>query len=152
MDYGPSALLATKKASFGKKTCRLAIPLIMGPEIADFSKILIFISLLLLVKKVLFWVKKWCFGVFWTECEVADLKQRQRITTMDHRSKIQSLVLPTYDPGDAPDCMCEYGPCTCEYGHICHTAPTAQKFGFSDPAAAPGPLTAFSHGCSARLH
>ena len=23
---------------------------------------------------------------------------------------IQSLVLPTDDPGDTPDCMCEYGP------------------------------------------
>ena len=56
-------------------------------------------------QKVVFWVKKWCFWVFWTECEVADLKQRQGITTMDHRNKIQSLVLPTDDPGDAPDCM-----------------------------------------------
>ena len=33
---GPSALLATKKASFGIKTCHLAIPLIMGQKIADF--------------------------------------------------------------------------------------------------------------------
>ena len=49
---------------------------------------------------------------------------------MDHRNKIQSLVLPTYDPGDAPDCITEYGPCTCEYGCMCHTAPTDQKFGF----------------------
>ena len=57
-----------------------------------------------------FWVQKWCFRVFWTGCEVADLKQRQRITTMDHINKIQSLVLPTDDPGDAPNCMCEYGP------------------------------------------
>ena len=57
-----------------------------------------------------FWVKKRCFGVFWTGCEVADLKQRQGITTMDHRNKIQSLVLPTDDPGDAPDCITEYGP------------------------------------------
>ena len=52
--------------------------------------------------KVGFWVKKRCFGVFWTECEVADLKQRQRTTAMDHRNKIQSLVLPTDDPGDTP--------------------------------------------------
>ena len=82
-------------------------------------------------QKVVFWVKKRCFGVFWTECEVADLKQRQKLTAMDHRNKIQSLVLPTDDPGDAPDCITEYGPCTCEYGRMCHTAPTAQKYGFS---------------------
>ena len=35
---GPSALLATKKASFRKKTCRLVISLITGQKIADFSK------------------------------------------------------------------------------------------------------------------
>ena len=50
---------------------------------------------------------------------------------MDRRNKIQSLVLPTYDPGDAPDCITEYGPCACEYGRMCHTAPTSQKYGFS---------------------
>ena len=33
---GPSALLATKNASFGIKTCHLAIPRIMGQKIADF--------------------------------------------------------------------------------------------------------------------
>ena len=64
-------------------------------------------------QKVVLWVKKRCLGVFWTECEVAGLKQRQRTTTMDHRNKIQSLVLPTDhdDHGDAPDCITEYGPC-----------------------------------------
>ena len=61
-------------------------------------------------QKVVFWVKKRCFGVFWTGCEVADLKQRQKLTAMDHRNKIQSLVLPTDDPGDAPDCITEYCP------------------------------------------
>ena len=50
---------------------------------------------------------------------------------MDHKNKIQSLVLPTDDPGDAPDCITEYCPCTCEYGRMCHAAPTAQKYGFS---------------------
>ena len=40
--YGPSALLAIKKASFGNKTCRLAIPLIIGQDIADFSKNIVF--------------------------------------------------------------------------------------------------------------
>ena len=50
---------------------------------------------------------------------------------MDHRNKIQSLILPTYGPGDTPDCITEYGPYTCEYGRMCHTAPTAQKYGFS---------------------
>ena len=81
-------------------------------------------------QKVVFWVKKWCSWVFWTECEVADLKQRQRITAVGHRNKIQSLVLPANDPGDAPDCITEHCPCTCEYGHMCHTAPRAQKYGF----------------------
>ena len=76
-------------------------------------------------------VKKRCFGVFWTKCEVADLEQRQRTTALDHRHKMQSLVLPIDDPRDAPDCITEYDPCTCEYGHMCHTAPTAQKYGFS---------------------
>ena len=102
---GPSALLATKKASFGIKTCHLAIPLIMGQKLRTFQKI-DFYFLPFMGQKVVFWVKKRCFGVFWTECEVADLKQRQRTTAMDHRNKIQSLVLPTDDPGDAPDCMC----------------------------------------------
>ena len=36
---GPSALLATKNASFGIKTCHLAIPRIMGQKIADLLKI-----------------------------------------------------------------------------------------------------------------
>ena len=61
-------------------------------------------------QKVVFWVKKRCFGVFWSKCEVVDMKQRQKTTAMDHRNKTQSLVSPTDDPGDAPDCMCEYGP------------------------------------------
>ena len=36
---GPSALLATKNASFGIKTCHLAIPRIMGQKTADFKNI-----------------------------------------------------------------------------------------------------------------
>ena len=40
---GLSALLATKKDSFGIKTCHSAIPRIKGQEIADFYKISIFI-------------------------------------------------------------------------------------------------------------
>ena len=56
---GPSALLATKKASFGIKTCHLAIPRIMGQKIADFYKISIFfIFLPFMGQKVVFWVKK----------------------------------------------------------------------------------------------
>ena len=39
---GPSALLVTKKASLGIKTCHLAIPRIMGQKIVDFYKISIF--------------------------------------------------------------------------------------------------------------
>ena len=71
--YGPSALLATKKASFGNKTCRLAIPLIIGQDIADFSKKHRF--LLLWVKQGVFWVKNGVFSGVLTECEVANRKQ-----------------------------------------------------------------------------
>ena len=65
------------------------------------------------------WGKKWRFGsksdaagVLWTEREVADLKQRQEVIRMDHKNKIQSLVLPTDDPAEAQT-ACEDGPCTC---------------------------------------
>ena len=61
-------------------------------------------------QKGVFGVKKRCFGVFWSECEVADLEQRQGTTAMDHRNKIKPLVLSTDDPGDAPDCINEYDP------------------------------------------
>ena len=58
---------------------------------------------------------------------------------MDYRNKSQSLVLPTDDPGEAPDCITEYGHCTCEYGHIRHTAPTAEELVFTDTQAAFSP-------------
>ena len=54
---GPSALLATKNASFGIKTCHLAIPRIMGQKIADFVEKSIFF-LPFMGQKVVFWVKK----------------------------------------------------------------------------------------------
>ena len=98
---GPSALLVTKKDSFGKED-NLAIPHILGPKIADFSKEYCFYPFI--GQKVVFWVKKRCFGVFWTRCEIADLKQRQEITTMDDRNKIPVLTLPTYDPTDRLQC------------------------------------------------
>ena len=69
--------------------------------------------------------------MFWTGCEVADLNQGQKTIKMNHRNKIQSLVSPTDDPGDASDCMCESGPCTCEHGHICHKSANFSKQGFS---------------------
>ena len=53
---GPSALLATKKASFVIKTCHSAIPRIMGQKIADFLQISVFLFF------GLSWVKKWYFG------------------------------------------------------------------------------------------
>ena len=125
---GQSALLATKKASFGIKTCRLAIPLITERKVTDFYKKYYFTFFYLSwVKKVGFGSKKRCFGVFWTECEVADLKQRQKIFKMNHRNKIQLLVSPTDDRGDAPECITEYGPCTCEHGHICHKSANFSK-------------------------
>ena len=46
----------------------------------------------------LLWVKRGYFGkngalgVFWADCEVGDLKQRQRTAAMDHRTKIQSAL------------------------------------------------------------
>ena len=63
---------------------------------------------------------------------------------MNHRNKIQSLVSPTGDPGDAPDCMCESGPLYLEYGHICHRSANffkirgfpATQVGFCHPGAA----------------
>ena len=54
---GPSALLATKKASFGINTCHLPIPRIMGQKIAEFYKISNFF-LPFMGQKVVFWVKK----------------------------------------------------------------------------------------------
>ena len=60
---GPSALLATKKASFGIKTCHLAIPLIKGQKIADFQKI-DFYFLPFMDQKVVFWVKNGVFECF----------------------------------------------------------------------------------------
>ena len=51
---GPSALLATKNASFEIKTCHLAIPLIKGQKIADFQKMSFF---------YLLWTQKWYFGL-----------------------------------------------------------------------------------------
>ena len=100
---GPSALLERshvvwQSPSSWDKNCRLF-------KNVNFDLILLFMG-----QKGVLWVKKRCFGVFWAECEAADLKQRKVITTIDHRNKIQSLVLPTDDPGDAPDCITEYGP------------------------------------------
>ena len=69
--------------------------------------------------------------MFWTGCEVADLNQGQKTIKMNHRNKIQSLVSPTDDPGDAPDCITESGPLYLEYGHICHKSANFSKYGFS---------------------
>ena len=85
----------------------------------------------------LLWVKKWCFGskkrwfwVFWTGCEVADLNQGQKTIKMNHRNKIQSLVSPTDDPGDAPDCITESGPCTWNMAISAINRPIFQNKGF----------------------
>ena len=69
--------------------------------------------------------------MFWTGCEVADLNQGQKTIKMNHRNKIQSLVSPTDDPGDALDCITESGPLYLEYGHICHKSANFSKYGFS---------------------
>ena len=56
---GPSALLATKKASFEIKTCHLAIPLMKGQKNADFQFFFVFLPFM--DPKVVFWVRKRCF-------------------------------------------------------------------------------------------
>ncbi len=61
-------------------------------------------------QKVVLGAKNGVLECFWTECEVLDLKQRQKIFKMNHRNKIQSLVSPTDDPGDALGCITEYDP------------------------------------------
>ena len=88
---GPSALLATKNASFGKKDMPFGNPPYHGTKNREILKNIVFIFYLpFMGPKVVFWVKKRWFGVFWTGCEVADLKQRQKIFKMNHRNKIQS--------------------------------------------------------------
>ena len=81
-------------------------------------------------QKVVFWVKKRCFCVFWTGCEVADLKQRQKTIKLNHRNKIQSLVSPTDDPGDASGCITESGPCTWNMAISAINQPIFQNKGF----------------------
>ena len=68
--------------------------------------------------------------VFWTGCEVADLKQRQKATSMDHRNNFQSFVLPTDDLGDAPDCITEYGPLPVNMAIYAINQPIFQNKGF----------------------
>ena len=122
---GPSALFATKRPK-SKKECHLANPLIMGQRLRIFQKYRFLFLGLFIGQNVVFWVKNWCFRVFWTECEVVDLKQRQGITTMDHRNKIQSLVLPTDDP-KTPRTACVNMALYCEYGRICHKSANFSK-------------------------
>ena len=52
-------------------------PRILGQKTTDFLKIFC-LFLPFMGQKVVFWVKKRCFGVFWTKCEVADLKHRKK--------------------------------------------------------------------------
>ena len=92
-----------------------------------FQKILVFYFY---GSKVVLWVKKWCFWVFWTKFEVADLKQRQGVTPMDHRNKFQSSVLPTHNSGDAPNCMFEYGSYTASMAAHTINWPIFQNKGF----------------------
>ena len=81
--------------------------------------------------------------MFWTGCEVADLNQGQKTIKMNHRNKIQSLVSPTDDPGDAPDCITESGPCIWNMAISAINQPIFQnkvspatQAGFSLPGAA----------------
>ena len=47
-----------------------------------------------------------------------------------HRNKIQSLVSPTDDPGDTPDCITESGPCTWNMATSAINWPIFSKYGF----------------------
>ena len=128
----PKCAFGDQKGLIRSKDMPFGIPPYHGTKNCRVLKISIFYLFLPFVgQKVVFWVKKWCFWVFWTGCEVSDLKERHKTTSMDHGNKIQSLVLPTDGPGDTPDCITEYGPYTCEYGRMCSTAPTAEKNGVS---------------------
>ena len=129
---GPSACaFGDQKGLIRNKDMPFGNPPHHGTENCELLKNIDFLFFCLLL------VKKWCFGskkqwfwVFWTGCEVADLNQGQKTIKMNHRNKIQSLVSPTDDPVDARDCMCESGPCTCEYGHICLKSANFSKYGF----------------------
>ena len=89
----PKCTFGDQKGLIWKEDMSFGTPLIMGHKIADFFKRSFDCFYFLWVKRVYFGSKNGVLEVFWTECEVADLKQRQEITTMDHRNKIQSLVL-----------------------------------------------------------
>ena len=50
---------------------------------------------------------------------------------MDHRNKIQSLVLPTYMALETPrTALLNMAP-SCEYGHICHKSAKVLNLGVS---------------------
>jgi len=123
------ALLATKRALFGKKDMSFGNPPHHGTENCRLLRNIDFF-LLLWVERGVFGPKDDVLGVLWTECGGTDLKQRQGITTMDHRNKIQSLVLPTDDPGDAPDCITEYGPLPVNMAIYAINQPIFQNKGF----------------------
>ena len=63
---------------------------------------------------------------------------------MNHRNKIQSLVSPTDDPGDAPDCMSESGPCTWNMAISAINRPIFENKGF------PGTNAGFCHPSAAK--
>ena len=119
-----------KRPHSEKKTCHSETPLSWIKKMRTFKKNRSFIFYLLLVQKVVSRVQKRCFWVCCTGCEVADLKQRQKTFKMNHRNKIQSLVLPTDDPRDAPDCITEYGPVPVNF-YICPKSANFSKFGVS---------------------
>ena len=105
----PKCASGDQKGLSWKEATSSGNPPIMGQRMWTFKNI-VFILFTCMGQKGVFWIKKRCFRVFCTECEGADLKKRKKITIMDHRNKIRSLILPTDDPGDAQDYMCEYGP------------------------------------------
>ena len=84
----PECTFGDPKASFGKKTCHLAtgprIPLIIGQELVELSKISVFFFFMGR-KGALQSKKRWVRTVFGPSVGVrADLRHGQGIATMDH--------------------------------------------------------------------
>ena len=90
------------KCAFGVLVGKKYMPFCNPPHWGTENCGLFNIFLTFIGQKGVFWVKNGVLGVFWTEFEVADLKPRQSITTMEHMNKIPSLVLPTYMTLETP--------------------------------------------------
>ena len=82
----PKCAFGNQKGLIWKEAMSFGNPPYHGTKNCGLFKNGNFYFLLFMGQKGVFGVKKWCCGVFWTECEEADLKQTTEITTMDHRN------------------------------------------------------------------